>query len=333
MDVSLIICTYNRHESLRQTLRTVCELIIPDGLNWELLVVDNNSNDATRQVCESFKDRLPLRYLFEPKQGVSRARNLAISRANAPLLFFTDDDVNLDKEWFCSLWDAAQWHPEIGIFAGRILPLWVGTPPPWLTSRTQSMLRLVCSCLDLGDGERIVTRIGHGPWGASMVLRKSILNSELRFNERLGRCGRRTSHLRGGETELIHRLYDSGHKGLYVGRAIVHHRNPPSQGTERYVFRYYRGAGKTEIRLQEIPVDGRCWLGAPRYFWFKVLKHALQYGLWRWTRPPEVWLRAEIQMAKNWGRILELRRIGKNSHERSGLRPLHASQTGAQLGS
>jgi len=313
MDVSVIICTYNRCESLRKTLRSICNIEIPASVTWELLVVDNNSSDATRQVCESFADRLPLRYLFEPRQGVSRARNIAIDNTEAPLLFFSDDDVTVDKNWFVNLWMAAKRHPEISIFGGRIIGVWEKTPPPWLKKTARSMLRVVSTHLDLGDEEQIVRRIDKGPWGPNMAFRRSLLGDHFRFSEDFGRTGQSNSHVRGGETELIQRLFNLGHKGLYVGKAIVYHRNPPAHATERYVFCYFRGAGKTEVRLNGGPSAGRLWFGVPRYFWVKLVKHALQYAISRWTMPPEIWLRAEIDMAKNWGRVLELRRLYKHS--------------------
>lgn len=319
MDVSVIICTYNRCESLRQTLRSICELEIPDGVTWELLVVDNNSHDATRHVSESFAGRLPLRYLFEPRQGASHARNRAIPNAAAPLLFFSDDDVTLDRHWFVNLWQATKQHPEIGIFAGRIIGVWEDASPSWLKNNAKSMLRLVSAHLDLGDAEQFIDKIDKGPWGANMALRKSLLGDQFRFSVQFGRIGKESVHVRAGETEMIQRLFQVGHKGLYVGKAIVYHRNPISHATERYVFSYFRGAGKTEIRLAGTPPSGKLWLGAPRYFWLKVAKHALQYTIFRWTRPPEVWLRAEIEWGKNWGRLLESRRVRKYSEVHPGL--------------
>jgi glycosyltransferase involved in cell wall biosynthesis len=313
MDVSVIICTYNRCESLRQTLQSVCDLAIPEAVTWELLVVDNNSSDATRQVCDSFAGALPLRYLFEPRQGVSRARNLAIAHAMAPLLFFSDDDVTMDRDWFANLWQATEQHLDISIFAGRIVGVWEDTAPSWLKNNARSMLRLVSTHLDLGDDELVITGIDKGPWGPSMVIRKSLLGEQFRFSEGFGRTGRENVHVRGGETEMVQRLFRLGHKGLYVGKAIVYHRNPSTHATERYVFGCFRGAGKTEIRLNGAPSDGRLWFGVPRYFWWKLAKHAFQYVIFRWTRSPEVWLRAEIEMAKNWGRVRESRRLHKQS--------------------
>lgn len=313
MDVSVIICTYDRCESLRQTLESICELEIPDAVKWELLVVDNNSNDATRQVCKSFAGRLPLRCLFEPRQGVSRARNFAIAEAVAPLLFFSDDDVTMTKDWFVNLWEAVERHPEISIFAGRIIGVWENNSPLWLKKTAKSVLRLVSTHLDLGDQEQIISTIDKGPWGPNMAFRKSLLGDQFRFSEEFGRTGQRNKHVRGGETEMIQRLFQLGHKGLYVGRAIVYHRNSPANATEWYVFSYFRGAGKTEIRLKGAPPDGRPWFGVARYFWWKLVKHSLQYTILRWTSPPEIWLRAEIDLARNWGRVRELRRLRKQS--------------------
>ena len=319
MDVSLIICTFNRCQSLRQTLESVCDLNIPKGLEWELLVVDNNSQDATREACEAFTGRLPLRHLFEPLQGASRARNCAIAKAQAPLLFFSDDDVTFDRNWFVNLWQAVKKHPEISIFAGRIMGVWEEGAPGWLKENARSMLRLVSAHLDLGEAEQVIDKIDKGPWGANMALRKSLLGDEFRFSPHFGRVGQATMHVRAGETEMIQRLYRLGHKGLYVGKAIVYHRNPAAHATERYVFSYFRGAGKTEIRLMGRPPEGKLWLGAPRYFWLKVVKHALQYALFRWTKPPEVWLRARIEWGRNWGRLLESRRIHNNGHSPAAL--------------
>ena len=119
MDISVIICSYNREDSLRKTLTRLCDLEIPPHLSWELLLVDNNSTDGTRQVCESFIPKLPVRYLFEPLQGVNRARNRAVAEAAGQLLLFTDDDVNMDRNW-------------IAAFAS---PTWIGS---WCTAPMRS---------------------------------------------------------------------------------------------------------------------------------------------------------------------------------------------------
>src|SRR5581483_7499904 len=96
MKVTVILCTHNRSRSLTTALNSVAQSRVPDALHWEVLVVDNNSNDATRSVVEEFRQRDPsrFRYLFEPTQGKSHALNSGCKAAgNADILAFMDDDV------------------------------------------------------------------------------------------------------------------------------------------------------------------------------------------------------------------------------------------------
>ena len=315
MDVSVIICTYNRRDSLRQTLSLLCGLEVPAHLSWEVLVVDNNSTDDTPQVCESFIQKLPLRYVFEPRQGVNHARNRGVAEAMAPLVLFADDDVNVDKNWLASVWDAAERHPGVSIFSGRIFPLWESTPPAWLTKNSKSILRPVAVHLDLGDEERILADFCANSWGANLAFRKSVFSDSCRFREGIGRKGQ--DEVRGGETELIQRLLKDGHRRLYVAKAIVHHRNPSSHATERYVFAYYKGSGMTEIRLGGTPTSQHIWFGAPRYYWWKLIRNGFKYAVARWTMPSKFWLPALIEMSRSWGAITEIHRIKPLSNSRS----------------
>ena len=107
LSVSVIVCTYNRSSVLADTLESFLHLRVPEGVGWELLVVDNNSKDQTREVVEGFAGRLPLRYLFEPRQGKTCALNLALKEAKGDLLLFTDDDVRLDPGWLASFVETA----------------------------------------------------------------------------------------------------------------------------------------------------------------------------------------------------------------------------------
>ena len=54
-----------------------------NGINYEIIVVDNNSTDKTREVVESFiaGGHERVRYIFESKQGLSHARNAGIAAA------------------------------------------------------------------------------------------------------------------------------------------------------------------------------------------------------------------------------------------------------------
>src|SRR5581483_541916 len=107
MHVTVAICTWNRCKLRDQTLAQFQNLRIPEGVTWELLVVNNNCTDQTDLVLENYRSRLPLRRLFEPKQGHCHARNCAVAAATGELLLWTDDDVLVNPEWLAAYVAAA----------------------------------------------------------------------------------------------------------------------------------------------------------------------------------------------------------------------------------
>jgi Glycosyltransferases involved in cell wall biogenesis len=89
-DVSVNICTYNRQQLLQTALESVLSQQA-DGLRYEVVVVDNNSTDDTRQLIQSFIARgaTNLQYVFEARQGLSYARNAGVAAARSPIVAFT----------------------------------------------------------------------------------------------------------------------------------------------------------------------------------------------------------------------------------------------------
>ncbi len=98
--VSIIICTRNRADSLRETLASVGRVLVPSDLPAELLVVDNGSTDHTRQITEeSDLQNMPVRYISEPRKGKGYAYNTGMSEASGDVFIFTDDDVRVPEDW------------------------------------------------------------------------------------------------------------------------------------------------------------------------------------------------------------------------------------------
>ena len=99
-DFSFVIPTYNRAEMVKELLKNLRFLQIPNGVKWEIIVVDNNSTDATRAVTEEFMQdpALPLRYRFEAQQGAAHTRNNGVLAARGKILAFIDDDETMDAE-------------------------------------------------------------------------------------------------------------------------------------------------------------------------------------------------------------------------------------------
>ena len=70
-----------------------------------MIVVDNNSSDDTKDVVAGFENSsfCEIKYVFEGKQGLSRARNRGLAEAKYPLVAFTDDDCYVAKDWIVSI--------------------------------------------------------------------------------------------------------------------------------------------------------------------------------------------------------------------------------------
>ena len=98
------MCTYNRGELLENAIRSVLDQQEATTPPFEMIVVDNNSSDRTREIIERIAavDHR-VRYLFESKQGLSHARNAGIREARAPLIAFTDDDVRAEPYWLAAI--------------------------------------------------------------------------------------------------------------------------------------------------------------------------------------------------------------------------------------
>ena len=130
MFITIALSTWNRATILDQTLFQMRLLRIPAGVQWELVVVNNNCTDDTDAVIARHSGDLPLRRLFEPNQGSSYGRNRAITASAGEVICFTDDDVLVDPEWLAEYVQAAKAWPQAGFFGGRIEPWFVKEPPP-----------------------------------------------------------------------------------------------------------------------------------------------------------------------------------------------------------
>lgn len=100
MNITIVICTRNRAESLRLTLESIGRATIPPGWTAELLVIDNGSTDHTAAVVRAARfGNAAVRYVNEPAAGHSRARNTGLKEASGQIILCTDDDVRVPANW------------------------------------------------------------------------------------------------------------------------------------------------------------------------------------------------------------------------------------------
>lgn len=260
MNVTVAICTWNRAALLDRTLAKLRELRVPDGISWELLVVNNNCTDDTDAVVMKYADMLPLRLLRESKQGLSNARNCAIAHTHGDLLVWTDDDVLVEPSWLEEYLNAAKAYPEAGFFGGTVEPWFAAEPPRWV-QRNLDLLQGPFAIRQLGPEVRPFSE-NELPFGANMAFRTALIRQH-QFDPTLGRIG--TGMLSGEETELVTCLRKQGHPGIWVGTARVQHYVAAERMTANYVWKFFHGLGRTNYLRDPGDPNAPRLFGAPRW--------------------------------------------------------------------
>ena len=236
-DVSVLISAHNRSHLLRQTLEHLAKQEV-GSLRWEVIVIDNASDDDTPEVLEEMKDRLPLVALSEPMPGKNRALNRGLDVARGRLYVFTDNDIIPDPHWLAELHAASCRWPDATMFAGLIEPLFPANAPDWAKKRGGLLRSAYCWFIQDQD-EGYMQRL---PYGPNMAVRASVFDTH-RYSESIGPCGK--NYPMGSEAELLLRLADSGEKVVYVPTAKVLHVIEPHQLERSWLharaFRYVWG--------------------------------------------------------------------------------------------
>ncbi|MGO8787156.1 MAG: glycosyltransferase family 2 protein [Terriglobia bacterium] len=268
MKITVILCTYNRCTILAKALNSVAASRLPESIEWEVLVVDNNSSDRTREVVEDYCRRFPgrFRYLFEPQQGLSYARNAGIREGRGYVLAFMDDDVTVEPEWLQNLTACLQDGEWAGA-GGRTLPGQGFSPPRWLSFKEPYNLGgALCAVFDLGDEPQELNR---APYGANMAFRKEMFEKHGGFRIDLDRCGGNT--MSNGDTEFGRRLMAAGERLRYEPSAVVYHPVPQDRVNKEYILAWWFDYGRAAIREVGHRPD---ILGMPRYY-FSIPKGIL----------------------------------------------------------
>lgn len=249
MDATILICTYNRAPLLGVTLDSLAGLRAA-GLRWEVIVVDNNSNDDTRAVVERRQPGypVPLRYVFEPRQGKSMALNTGLSQAAGAVIAFTDDDIQVWPGWLEAAVRPLLTRPDIAYTGGPVHPMWEVQPPRWVS--TSGNLSGVLAVLDYGDTEFLFEDRRKAALGVNMAVRMSLIERIGGFRPDLGRRGK--SLLGQEQAEFFYRSRAAGAVGLYVPEMILQHHVPASRLTLSYFRRWWFWKGISQARLHRI---------------------------------------------------------------------------------
>jgi glycosyltransferase involved in cell wall biosynthesis len=245
MLVSVIVCTRNRADSIGDTFEALAQL---SPAATEILVIDS-STEPERQKTESLARKFGARYVFEPRSGLSLARNTGLTLATQEIIAFTDDDCIPEKDWLAHKMECLA-EPDVWACTGRVFQhnsegacdLFEEVAGQNLGSEKRSFSR---SDLDFGIG-KFLSNAGKVflkhmkskapvPWclghGSTMAFRKEVFEKIGLFDERLG-AGAPLKAC--DDTEMFYRILKSNHKIVYNPAAVVRHKHGL---TEEEVFK------------------------------------------------------------------------------------------------
>jgi glucosyl-dolichyl phosphate glucuronosyltransferase len=280
VDLTLLVCTFNRRADLREMLETALAQENDGTFTYDVVVVDNNSTDDTPQVVQEFVSRghANLRYLVESRQGKSYALNTGLAALSAPLYTIADDDFVLPPNWVKTIIETFRANPDVSFVGGKVLPLWQGAVPSWLTRQHWSAVALA----DYGDA----------PFYANQQRRLCLLACSFRAADVQAVGGYHPSlgvskDSIGGveDLEILERLWNAGRQGRYVPLLWFSHKVPTSRMTKTYHRRWHTGHGrfyavlrdptieKSSARLFDVPAHLYRQTAVAAYDW---LRHTLR---------------------------------------------------------
>lgn len=302
-DISVVVPTYNRSALLERALLSLFSQRA-EKVSFEIIVVDNNSADATGEVVESLKTISPvtLHSLRETQQGNAYARNAGIDQAQAPIIAFLDDDVVADENWVSTIQAAFDRSPQISFVGGKILPVWDTEPPSWLTQAHWAPLAL----LDYGGEEQTIG--GATPRGlltANLAVKKTVFDEVGRFSPALQRVKGGIGSLE--DHEFLLRMCRKGKSGMFLPDLITRGAVDPERISKSYHRRWHLGHGRFYALMHDPEWErSRFQLaGVPGHLYKETGLHALRWCLRIATGNTDAAFESECQLRFFYGFFAE----------------------------
>ncbi len=277
---TVAICTYNGEHRLGELLDKLSHQLNQQNIYWEVLVVDNNSQDKTaesvRQYQAFWAGKIELRYTFEPTQGLAFARQTAIEKARGKLVGFIDDDNLPQEDWLNEAYSFAEKHPQAGAFGSHIKGAFQ-TEIPQNFDKIASFLAVI----DRGKQAFIYTTKQRilPPGSGLVVLRQAWLDCVPKKLFLTGRIGQ--SMLASEDLEALSYIQRGGWEIWHNPNMVITHKIPPHRLEREYLLSLVRGVGLARHHIRMIRISG--WqrpLAIPIYItndFRKILLYYLQH--------------------------------------------------------
>jgi glycosyltransferase involved in cell wall biosynthesis len=230
-DISILICTRNRAESLRQTLLSISQTNVPSDLSCELVVIDNGSSDNTRQtVASAHSANMQVRYELEPRVGQCFARNRGLECTSGKFILFTDDDVRVPSNWIEGMCRPLQLGVADAVAGGvKIAPHLLRE---WMSGRDRTWL---------GSTYHLSASQPSDFIGANFSFARCVLEKVPKFDTALGPGALGF----GDDTILARQLIDAGYRLVGELDVCVEHHFDPARLSRRSLLRMAERSGRT----------------------------------------------------------------------------------------
>lgn len=266
VDISVVICTRNRSESLKKCLDSINEQICTPR---EIIVVDNAPTDnLTYMAVELYEN---VTYYKEPRPGLDIARNTGARLAMFPIIAYTDDDVMVDKLWSYRIWEVFL-QENIDAMTGLIIASSLETESQQIFEKHWGFNKGYQDILFDGDFIRkssTVPKVWEIGAGANMAFRKKAIEDVGYFDERLdvGAAGC------SGDSEIWFRLLANHRTIQYSPRAFVHHEHRKELNQlHKQLFGYMRGHAASVLIQHDLDKK----IGYKKYLYSDLTKHYIQ---------------------------------------------------------
>ncbi|MEH2390189.1 MAG: hormogonium polysaccharide biosynthesis glycosyltransferase HpsE [Nostoc sp.] len=251
VDFTVAIPTYNGAKRLPKVLDLLLKQTGIEKLNWEIIIIDNNSHDNTNQVIEhyqkNYSQNICLRYFFEKKQGITFARMRAISEARGEFIAFVDDDNLLVSNWILESYNFGKEHPQAGAWSGQIHGDFEVKPPENF-ERIQAFLAI----REHGSNPHLFDAANlRLPPGAALVVRKQVWCENVPQRSTLS--GKLPGiFVQGDDYEALLYIHYGGWQIWYNPSMHTYHQIPHWRLEKNYLLTLARGCGLCIFQLRLI---------------------------------------------------------------------------------
>lgn len=293
MDISVVICTYNRAEYLRNSINSFVTIEKPENTRYELIIVDNNSTDETEKIALDAieKNDFCIKYIKEHMQGSNYARNKGIIESSGGIIAFVDDDVIFDKLWMIEMLKTFQYSKNVWGVGGKIIPIFKDGTPPWMSDD----LLFIYGRLSFSNSIENM-KFPYCPFEGNMAFRKTVFDRFGLFQ---------TKHCRNSKTLItndgkyfFYMISRIDGKVFFNPHALIYHIIGKERTNKKYILshNYWRGVSD-EIFEQFVSSKPRNILLKDSIEEIKALKNAI-FGTY--LSPKRIYWRIRKSTFEQW---------------------------------